>query len=156
MQRILFIDRRNTARSQMAEAWFNQFAGPGAVAQSCGTMPAAAMDQLTVNVMYEVGVAMPNPTSKAVDTILLATADIVALMGKDVDPGAFTPDYVWDFQDPTGKDERHYRVQRDAIRGQVQELLVTLERMRYTVPRYDWMQPSMLERELVTRQTLGA
>lgn len=154
MKRILFIDLRNSARSQMAEAWFNQFASGWAKAQSCGTMPAVLLDPQTVRVMQETGIEMRNATCKPVNTILLAQADIIVLMGKDVHPGAFQPDYIWDFQDPTGKDLDHYRIQRDAIRMRVQELIVELQRQHFDAARADWIHPALLQRELLTQAML--
>jgi arsenate reductase len=154
VKRILFIDLRNTARSQMAEAWFNQFAEGWAKAYSCGTMPAATVDPQTVTVMREVGIEMRNAHPKPIHNALFAQADVIVLMGKDVDPGTFAPDYIWDFQDPTGKDVIHYRVQRDAIRNQVQELIVELQRLRYNAMRADWIHPAMLQRELMTQLLL--
>ena len=44
MKRVLFIDVRNTARSPMAEAWFNSLALGWGRASSCGTMPAQLFD----------------------------------------------------------------------------------------------------------------
>lgn len=154
MKRILFIDLRNTARSQMAEAWFNQFAEGWAKAYSCGTMPAAMVDPQTIAVMREVGIEMRDAHPKPIHNALLAQADVVVLMGKDVSPDAFTPDYVWDFQDPTGRDPVYYRIQRDAIRQQVQELIVELRRLRYDTMRSDWIHPAMLQRELMTQLLL--
>lgn len=52
------------------------------------------------------------------------------MMGRNVHPGAFAPDFVWDFVDPTGKSIIHYRVQRDAIRQAVQELIARLSRQQ--------------------------
>lgn len=55
MKRILFIDLRNTVCSQTAQALFNQFASNWGEADSCGAMPAALQDPMTVQVMFEVG-----------------------------------------------------------------------------------------------------
>ena len=96
-----------------------------------------------------------NTVPKAVNNALLSQSDIVVLMGKDVFPGAFTPDYIWDFHDPTGKDAVHYRIQRDAIRNQVQELIVQLQRLRFDSQNEDWIHPALLQRKLITRQILG-
>lgn len=156
MKRILFVDLRNTARSQMAQAWFNQFAEGWAKAYSCGTMPAAMPDPLTCRVLEEVGIETRQLLPKPVNNTLVAQADILILMGKDVFPGAFNPDYVWDFQDPTGKDIVHYRIQRDALRCQVQELIVELQRMRFDSTQSDWIHPALLGRELFTQQMLGS
>lgn len=156
MKRILFVDLRNTSRSQMAEAWFNQFAEGWAKASSCGTMPAVMPDPLMVEVMKEAGMDVRALFPKPVNNTLLAQADIVVLMGKDIYPGAFTPDYIWDFQDPTGKDIVYYRVQRDAIRLRVQELIVELQRRRFEATRNDWIHPALLQRELMTQMMLSS
>lgn len=154
MKRILFIDLRNTARSQMAEAWFNQFAEGWGKAYSCGTMPAMMMDLQTIEVMREAGIELRGAMPKAIHNALLAQADVVVMMGKDVYPGAFTPDYVWDFSDPTDQELMHYRVQRDAICRQVQELIVELQRLRFDSARADWIHPALLQRELMTQMML--
>ena len=154
MKRILFVDLRNTARSQMAEACFNQFAEGWAKAYSCGTMPAATPDQQTIAALNEKGMDTHNIRPKPLTNTLVTQADIVVLMGKDVFPGAFNPDYVWDFQDPTGKDMIHYRVQRDAICCRVQELIVELQRLRFNSSQSDRIHPALLQRELMTQQML--
>ncbi len=154
MKRMLFVDLRNTARSQMAEAWFNLFAEGWAKASSCGTMPAVLPDPVTVKVMMEVDFDTRHFMPKPVHSSLLAQAEVVVLMGKDVFPGAFTPDYIWDFRDPTDKDIVHYRIQRDAIRCRVQELIVELQRLRFESPRADWIHPALLQRELITQMML--
>lgn len=61
MKRILFVDLRNTARSQMAEAWFNQFAEGWGKAMSFGTMPAVMPDPTTIRVLKEAGYALSRP-----------------------------------------------------------------------------------------------
>jgi len=70
MKRLLFIDLRNTARSQMAEAWFNQFADGWAKPFSCGTMPAALPDPLTLQVLQETGMDTRSMLPKPINTIL--------------------------------------------------------------------------------------
>jgi len=155
VKRILFVDVKNTARSQMAEAWFNQYADGWAKAYSCGTMPAPQPDPVTNLVMNEAGMETRNTVPKPVNNALLTQSDVVVLMGRDVFPGAFTPDYIWDFQDPTGRDVVHYRIQRDAIRNQVQELIVQLQRLRFNASDGDWVHPGLLQRELLTQQMLG-
>ena len=94
MKQIVFVDLRNTGRSQMAEAWFNQFACGWARASSCGTMPGASNDPVTIKVLAEANVDVRSLTPKAVNTMLLSQADVVVLMGKDIHPGAFTPDFI--------------------------------------------------------------
>lgn len=154
MKRLLFIDRRNTARSQMAEAWFNRFAEGWAKASSCGTMPAATPDPHTTRVLAEQGIDTQNLIPKPIHNSLLAQADYVVMMGKDIYPGAFTPDAIWDFADPTGKDIIHYHIQCDAIRCRVQELIVELQRLRFDSQQVDWIHPALLQREQMTQLML--
>ncbi len=128
MKRILFVDLRNTVRSQMAEAWFNQFAEGWGEARSCGTMPAERTDPFTVVAMAEAGIDVRRQVPKAVSQQLLNQADLVVMMGRDVYPLAFDPAEIWDFLDPTGQSIVHYRIQRDAIRMRVQEFILEIKR----------------------------
>jgi protein-tyrosine-phosphatase len=48
MNQVLFIDTRNATRSQIAQVWFNQLAFGIGQADSCGTMPANAIDPRVV------------------------------------------------------------------------------------------------------------
>jgi protein-tyrosine-phosphatase len=130
MTRVLFVDARNTARSPMAEALFNQFAGESMRAYSCGTMSNGKVDPMAVKVMKEIGVDIRNHVPRPVTQNILAEADIVVLMGKDVHPRVFSPKAVWDFRDPTGLQLTSYRELRDAIRLNVQKLLAEIRRTK--------------------------
>ena len=123
MKRVLFIDARNSARSPMAVAWFKALCKNGDHASSCGTMPARQVDPTAVKVMREVGLNIRNHAPKAVNQQLVTDADVVVLLGSDVFPQAFSPRYIWKFQDPTGQSIENYRGLRDAIRDAVQALV---------------------------------
>jgi len=127
MKRVLFIDVRNATRSQMAEAWFNHLAQGWGQAQSCGTMPANTVDPRTAQVMREVGIDIRRRTTKPVSQQLLAQADIVVLMGKDVHPRAFSPTYIWDFRDLADQPIEQVRCLREQIRERIQELIGDLQ-----------------------------
>lgn len=103
MKQILFIDLRNSVCGQMAQAWFNQFALNWGEAESCGTMPALLQDPLTMQVMSEVGCDLHQMHPRAVSNRLLARADIVVMMGRNVHADPFAPDVIWDFLDPRVK-----------------------------------------------------
>ncbi len=127
MKRVLFIDIRNTTRSQMAEAWFNHLAGGCGVASSCGTMPAKAIDPLAVQVMQEMGVDLRSRYPKAIDQAIFQRAHMVVMMGKDIHPEAFRPTYIWDFHDPLGCPIEDVRALRDQIRLKVQRLIAEIQ-----------------------------
>ncbi len=122
MKHVLFIDVRNTARSRVAEAWFNHIAAGWGKAESCGTMPAREADPMVAQVMYEVGVRLPNRTPRPLRQQLLAQADLIVILGKELNAQAFGSARVWDVPDPTGYTLGHYRAVRDAICRQVEEL----------------------------------
>jgi arsenate reductase (thioredoxin) len=127
MKRALFIDVRNTTRSQIAEAWFNRLAVGCGTASSCGTMPARTVDERTVQVMHEVGIDIRTQFPKMIDQQTWQRANLVVLMGKDVYPEAFQPTYIWDFQDTTGCPIEDVRALRDRIRLQVQRLIAEIQ-----------------------------
>jgi len=126
MRRIVFIDTRNATRSQIAEAWFNRLGEDCGQASSCGTMPANVIDPRALQVLREVGLTPTQRYPKAVNQQLLANADIVVLMGKDVQPHAFKPTYVWDFNDLNAHPIEAVRELRDQIRRRVAELVAEL------------------------------
>lgn len=126
MKRVVFVDVRNTARSPMAEAWFNQLAFGWGRASSCGTMPASHFDMLAVQVMAEVGSPIRPHLPKAVAQQTLARADLIVMMGRDVPARAFPNAVVWNFPDPTGHELSVYRQLRDDIYAHVQALITEL------------------------------
>ena len=128
MIHVLFIDARNTARSPMAEALFNHLADDSKRAFSCGTMSNGKVDPIAVKVMKEIGVDLRHHAPRPVTQQILANADVVVLMGKDVYPRAFSPRAVWDFRDPTGQSIPSYRELRDAIRLNVLKLIAEIRR----------------------------
>ncbi len=128
MIRVLFIDARNTARSPMAEALFNHLTGESMRAYSCGTMSNGKVDPIAVKVLKEIGVDLRHHVPRPVTQQILADADVVVLMGKDVYPRAFSPRAVWDFRDPTGQSISSYRELRDGIRLNVLKLIAEIRR----------------------------
>ena len=63
--KVLFICVHNSARSQMAEAWFNSICGEFFEAQSAGLEP-GTLNPLAVEVMHEVGIDISKKKTQAV------------------------------------------------------------------------------------------
>ncbi len=124
MNRVLFIDRRNSVRGPIAQAWFNHLSQGNWRASSCGTGPARSLDKCTVAVMQEVGIEMLPWIPKAICQTMLSEADVVVVMGPDVTPDAFAPAFVWTFRDPEDQQLDSYRRLRNDIRTSV-EILVS-------------------------------
>jgi len=67
--RILFLCTGNSARSQIAEAFLNKYAGEHFEAHSAGLEP-KGLNPLTVQVMSEVGIDVSNQESKGLELYL--------------------------------------------------------------------------------------
>jgi arsenate reductase (thioredoxin) len=126
MKSVLFIDTRNATRSQIAEAWFNRLARGIGQADSCGTMPANAIDPRVVQVMSEMGIRLRGKRPKGVWQQTLAQAELIVLMGKDVNPSAFSANDIWDYEENPDWSFEQIRLLRDQIRPRVQRLLAHL------------------------------
>jgi arsenate reductase len=70
----------------------------------------------------EIHTRAPKPISQQ----LLANADLVVLMGRDVQPYAFQSAHVWDFRDLDGEPIEAVRDLRDQIRARVQKLIAEI------------------------------
>ncbi|HBJ36031.1 MAG TPA: low molecular weight phosphatase family protein, partial [Planctomycetaceae bacterium] len=66
---VLFLCTRNSARSQMAEAWTRHLSQGSVSTYSAGLSP-SEVHPLTIQVMEEVGVSMAGARSKGVDEFL--------------------------------------------------------------------------------------
>jgi arsenate reductase (thioredoxin) len=126
MKAVLFIDTRNATRSQIAEAWFNRLASGIGLADSCGTMPANAIDPRVVHVMGEVGIRLRGKRPKGVMQQTLTQADLIVLMGQDVNPSAFSANDIWDYEEHPDWSVDQVRLLRDQICRRVQQLISQL------------------------------
>jgi arsenate reductase len=129
MKTVLFICVHNSARSQMAEAFFNRHAGGRALAVSAGTMPSAAVNPLVIEAMREAGIDLSARKPRLLDYTMLEQADRVVSMGCGVDaacPARLVPVEDWALADPTGKTPREVRAIRNEIERRVLELLAEL------------------------------
>ncbi len=111
----------------MAVAWFNALCQNGYQAFSCGTMPADRIDPMAVKVMREVGLSIRHHSPQSVNQQAVSNADLIVIMGSDIFPKAFSPQYIWKLKDPVGQPIEQYRQLRDAIRVQVQALIEEIE-----------------------------
>ena len=150
MKRVVFIDVRNATRSQIAETWFNHLANGCGEAYSCGTMPANKMDLRAIKVMREVGLKIHTHAPKLVNQQALACADIIVLMGKDINPRAFSPTHIWDFDDLAGKPIEEVRALRDKIQVRVQDLIAEIRAAKKLIALPEELRHSMLSCTIVS------
>lgn len=126
MKTVLFICVENSARSQMAEAFFNYYARGEATALSAGTQPGDALDAGAVKAMQEAGLDISGNKPKGLTDEMLDWADKVVSMGcgaQGVCPTAFVETQEWEIEDPKGKPLEKVRLIREQIRAKVLEML---------------------------------
>ena len=126
---ILFVCTENSARSQMAEAFFNYHnRNPNYVGTSAGTAPAKEVKPLAIAVMAERGIDIRHQTPEVLTREMAGEASRIITMGcvkscPLTDP-AKTKD--WKLQDPVGKTIEVYRTVRDNIEARVKTLISRL------------------------------
>lgn len=127
MQTVIFACVHNAGRSQMAAAFFNQFADAGrARAVSAGTAPGDRVHPEVVAAMREAGIDLSAAVPQRLTPEMAAGAAWLVTMGCGescpVVPGARRDD--WPLEDPKGQPVERVRQIRDDIRRRVQAFIV--------------------------------
>ena len=123
---VLFACVHNAGRSQMAAAWFNQFADPSkARAISAGTNPGPRVHPEVITAMREVGVDLSAAPTTKLTADLAAPANLLITMGCGDEcpyvPGLKRDD--WPLDDPRGQPIERVREIRDDVRDRVRALV---------------------------------
>ena len=127
--RILFLCTGNSARSQMAEAFLQKYAGEHFEAHSAGLKP-SGVNPFTVRALQEVGIDISENTSKGIETYLGKTLfQYLITVCDDADKNCPTiwpgvnQRMHWSFEDPAafeGTDAEKLAKFRE-IRDQIEE-----------------------------------
>jgi protein-tyrosine-phosphatase len=130
MKSVIFACVHNAGRSQMAAAFFNQWANPAkARALSAGTDPGDRVHPEVVAVMNEVGIDLSQARPRRLTTDLAQEAQLLITMGCGdacpLVPGARRDD--WPLDDPKGRRLEDVRRIRDEIRLRVEHLIAVEE-----------------------------
>ncbi|MBW4618256.1 MAG: arsenate reductase, glutathione/glutaredoxin type [Cyanosarcina radialis HA8281-LM2] len=131
MKRVMFVCKKNSRRSQMAEG-FARTLGAGKIAVTSAGLEASQVDPITVEVMSEVGIDISQQTSKPLSDFQPEDYDVViSLCGCGVNlPEAWVLREVfqdWQLEDPENQSrETYYRV-RDEIKARVAKSIASLE-----------------------------
>ena len=125
---VLFICVHNAARSQMAEAFFNEMAGGRHIGISAGSQPAEGINPVTVEAMAELGMDISGARPKRLTADMIERADLVVTMGCGENVCPIVPKEVieWDLEDPSGRPIEEVRETRDRIKELVSELIRAL------------------------------
>jgi arsenate reductase (thioredoxin) len=124
MTYVLFVCNHNAGRSQMAQAFFERDAPPGAQAESAGTNPAEQVWPEVVAVMREVGIDISARAPKKLTVEMQQRADLAVTMGcGDACPYVPTTVEDWELSDPAGRPIDEVRAVRDTIEQRVKQLI---------------------------------
>lgn len=130
MTTVLFICIHNAARSQMAEALFNDMYGGRHSGISAGSQPIKRVNPDAVKVMAEVGIDIGGARPKMLTAEIVERADLVVTMGcgEDVCPIVPKAFIEWDLDDPSGKSLDRVREIRDEIKGKILQLIKHIDK----------------------------
>ncbi|MEN9216079.1 MAG: arsenate reductase, glutathione/glutaredoxin type [Gloeomargarita sp. HHBFW_bins_162] len=127
MARIMFVCKKNSRRSQMAEGFARTLGGDNVQVKSAG-LESSFVDPLTVQVMQEVGIDISQQESKPLSNFHAEDFDAVISLcgcGVNLPPEWVTRDYFadWQLDDPEGGDLDTFRRIRDQVKERVVQLL---------------------------------
>jgi glutathione/glutaredoxin type arsenate reductase len=130
MKRVMFVCKKNSRRSQMAEG-FAKTLGAGKIEVKSSGLSASFVDPLTVEAMKEVGIDIGDQTSKVLTDFNPEDFDaVISLCGCGVN---LPPEWVtrevfedWQLDDPEGEGLETYRRIRDEIKARVENLIAQL------------------------------
>ena len=130
MKKVMFVCRRNSCRSQMAEG-FAKTLGQGKIEATSSGLEASRVHPTAIEVMSEVGIDLTNQTSDALSNFKADDYDAVISMcgcGTNL-PEQWVMQEVfedWELEDPDGKPIETFHRVRDQIKERVSKLIQQL------------------------------
>ncbi|MFB2917692.1 MULTISPECIES: arsenate reductase, glutathione/glutaredoxin type [Aerosakkonema] len=127
MKRVMFVCKKNSCRSQMAEGFARRL-GQGKISVTSSGLEASHVNQVAVKVMDEIGIDITSQTSKPLSDFQPQDYDIViSLCGCGVN---LPEDWVmrevfedWQLDDPDGQAIEVFRRVRDEVKERVAKLV---------------------------------
>jgi glutathione/glutaredoxin type arsenate reductase len=137
MKRVMFVCKKNSRRSQMAEG-FAKVLGTGKIEVKSSGLEASFVDPIAAQVMAEIDINISNQTSKLLSEFKPEDFDVViSLCGCGVNlPEAWILQEIfedWQLDDPEGKSIETFRRIRDQVKERVE---ILIEKLR-NVPHSD-------------------
>ncbi|MEA5594096.1 arsenate reductase, glutathione/glutaredoxin type [Rivularia sp. UHCC 0363] len=126
----MFVCKKNSRRSQMAEA-FARTLGEGKIGVTSSGLESSFVDPKTVEIMSEIGIDISNQKSKPLSDFNPEDYDAVISLcgcGVNLPPEWVTRDIFedWQLDDPEGGDIETYRRIREEVKQRVIKLIETL------------------------------
>lgn len=130
MKKVMFVCKKNSRRSQMAEG-FARTLGDGKIAVTSSGLSASEVDPASIQVMSEIGIDISHQTSKPLNNFKAQDYDaVISLCGCGVNlPEEWVIRDVfedWQLEDPEGQDIETFRRVRDKVKERVVKLIESL------------------------------
>ncbi|HEY9634124.1 MAG TPA: arsenate reductase, glutathione/glutaredoxin type [Coleofasciculaceae cyanobacterium] len=130
MKHVMFVCKKNSRRSQVAEG-FARTLGAGKIGVSSSGLEASQIDPTTVQVMSQVGIDISNQTSKPLSNFNPENYNaVISLCGCGVNlPEAWVLREVfedWQLDDPEGQPIEMFQRVRDEVKERVAKLVESL------------------------------
>lgn len=130
MKRVMFVCKRNSCRSQMAEG-FARTLGEGKISVTSSGLEASKVHPTAVQVMSEIGIDISNQTSNPLSDFKPEDYDaVISLCGCGVN---LPQDWVlrevfqdWQLDDPDGQPIETFHRVRDEVKERVAKLIESL------------------------------
>jgi arsenate reductase (thioredoxin) len=131
MKRVMFVCKKNSRRSQMAEG-FAKALGKDKVAVTSSGLAVSQVDPIVIQVMSEVGIDVSKQVSKPLSNFKSEDYDtVISLCGCGVNlPQEWVLREVfedWQLDDPEGQSVDVFRRVRDEVKDRVVALLESLD-----------------------------
>ncbi len=130
MKKVMFVCKKNSRRSQMAEG-FARTLGEGKISVTSSGLEASYIDRKTIEIMAEIGIDISNQTSQALSDFNPEDYDaVISLCGCGVNlPSEWVTREVfedWQLDDPEGHGIETFRRIRDEVKQRVEKLITAL------------------------------
>ena len=131
MRKVMFVCRRNSCRSQMAEG-FAKTLGAGKIEVTSSGLEASRVHPTAVEVMSEIGIDITNQTSDALSDFNAKDYDAVISMcgcGTNLPPEWVSLEVFedWELDDPDGQPKETFHRVRNEIKERVAKLIDQLK-----------------------------
>lgn len=135
MKRVMFVCKKNSRRSQMAEGFARKL-GEGKIAVTSSGLATSQVDPITTQVMSEIGIDISAQTSKPLNDFNPQDYDaVISLCGCGVN---LPEEWVlrafqdWQLDDPEGEPIETFRRVRDEVKELVTRLIESLKELEPT------------------------
>ncbi len=130
MKKVMFVCKRNSCRSQMAEGFARQL-GTGQIAVTSSGLEASRVHPTAIQVMDEIEIDISDQTSKPLTDFNPEEYDaVISLCGCGVNlPEAWVMREIfedWQLDDPDGQPMETFHRVRDEIKERVEQLIAKL------------------------------